>query len=68
MKKYRKNQFLGILFLLGMALLNYPILAIYNVQATVMGIPVLYLMVFFNWVLLIGLTLLIVSRYSTKDV
>ncbi|MBS9522672.1 hypothetical protein KIH41_07905 [Litoribacter ruber] len=68
MKTNRKNQFLVVLFLMGMVALNYPVLSIYNVQSTLAGIPVLYFMVFSNWILLIGFTLLIISRYSSKDV
>ncbi len=60
-----KSQYLTALFFLGLVLLNYPILAIYNVHGKVLGIPVLFFMVFFFWALLITLTFWVVKK--TKD-
>lgn len=60
-----KSQYLIALFFLGLVLLNYPILAIYNVQGEFLGIPVLFFMVFFFWALLITLTFWVVKK--TKD-
>jgi hypothetical protein len=41
-----KNQYLWAVFLLGFFLLNYPLFQLYNVGATILGIPALYLWVF----------------------
>ena len=60
-----KSQYLIALFFLGLVLLNYPILDIYNVQGEILGIPVLFFMVFFFWALLIALTYWVVKK--TKD-
>jgi hypothetical protein len=40
---------LALVFLIGVLLINFPILAIFNRAATVGGIPVLYLYLFGVW-------------------
>jgi hypothetical protein len=50
------------LFLLGVLLFNYPLLAVFNRTAEVLGIPVLYAYIFFAWAALIGLLALVVER------
>ena len=47
-----KAQRLAALCLLGVVLFNYPMLAVFNVDATVFGIPVLYAYIFSAWSLL----------------
>jgi hypothetical protein len=54
-KSSRKGPRLVALFLLGCLLFNYPLLALFNVRATALGIPLLYAYLFFAWALLIGL-------------
>ena len=61
-KSSRKGQQLGGLFLLGCLLFNYPLLAIFNVRATFLGIPVLYTYLFVAWALLIVLAYLVMRR------
>ena len=46
---------LACLFLLGCLLFNYPLLALFNVRATVLGVPVLYAYIFIAWAILIAL-------------
>jgi hypothetical protein len=41
--------------MLGMVLFNYPILALFNVQGVLFGVPVLYAYIFIAWAALIGL-------------
>ncbi|HXF45726.1 MAG TPA: hypothetical protein VNK91_06370 [Burkholderiaceae bacterium] len=50
------------LCMLGCLLFNYPILALFNVPATLLGIPVLYAYIFVAWALLIALLALTVER------
>jgi hypothetical protein len=57
-----KGQRLVALCILGLALFNYPILAIFNIGGDVLGIPVLYAYIFAAWLLLIGLMALAVER------
>jgi len=57
-----RGQRLGALCLLGVLLFNYPLLAVFNVQATVFGIPVLYAYFFIAWGALIGLMALAAER------
>lgn len=46
---YLKRGRLISLFLLGLILFNYPILAIFNRPALFFGIPLLYLYLFVVW-------------------
>ena len=50
-----RGQRLAALCLLGFVLFSYPVLAVFNVQATVFGIPVLYAYFFIGWAALIAL-------------
>ena len=56
-----KAQRLVALCMLGLLLFNYPILALFNVPATVFGIPVLYAYIFAAWSLLIACMVLVVE-------
>ncbi|MCH7407840.1 hypothetical protein MM239_00405 [Belliella sp. DSM 111904] len=67
MKESLKSQYLWALFFLGMFLLNYPMLAIFDIQSRWLGIPVLYFCVFSVWIGLILLTFIIIKR-TKKDV
>lgn len=58
-----KNRRLVSLFLLGCLLFNYPILSIFNLPETVLGIPLLYLYVLVSWASLIFLVGLITSKH-----
>jgi hypothetical protein len=49
-------------FLLGCLAFGYPLLALFNVPATVVGVPVLYLYVFGSWAALILLIAWAVRR------
>ena len=51
----RKGQRMVALCMLGCVLFNFPVLALFNVSATLMGVPVLYAYIFAAWGLLIGL-------------
>lgn len=50
-----KGQRFVALCMLGLLLFNYPILALFNVTGTVLGVPVLYAYIFIAWAALIGL-------------
>jgi hypothetical protein len=50
-----EGQRLAAVFALGVLLLNFPLLALWDIRATVMGIPVFPLALFGLWALLIGL-------------
>jgi hypothetical protein len=49
-----KGQRLAALCMLGFLLFNYPMLAVFNVAATIFGVPVLYAYIFTAWSLLIA--------------
>ena len=50
------------LFMLGVLLFNYPMLALFNVQGSVFGVPVLYAYLFVVWALLIALVAAVMER------
>ena len=50
------------LCMLGLVLFNFPVLALFNVNATVLGVPVLYAYIFAAWALLIALMALVAER------
>jgi hypothetical protein len=57
-----RGQRLAALCLLGLLLFSYPVLAVFNVPATVAGIPVLYAYFFLAWGALIALIALVIER------
>ena len=57
-----KGQRLVGVFLLGVVLFNYPLLALFNRVVDVAGVPVLYVYIFGAWGLLIGLAALVIER------
>jgi hypothetical protein len=61
-KSSRKGPRLVGLFLLGCLLFSYPMLALFNVRATLMGVPVLYAYLFIAWALLILIVALVMER------
>ena len=50
-----KGQRFVALCMLGMLLLNYPILILFNVPGALFGVPVLYAYLFIAWAALIAL-------------
>lgn len=62
MRSAKWGQRLVALFLLGVALFNYPLLALFSRASEAFGIPLLYAYIFGAWLLLIGLLALVVER------
>jgi hypothetical protein len=62
MSNGRKSERLGALTILGLALLNYPLLSLFSSEGRVLGIPVLYAYLFAAWTTVIALIALIVRR------
>jgi hypothetical protein len=56
-----RGQRLAALCLLGFLLFSYPLLAVFNVQGTLLGIPVLYAYFFIAWAALIALMALVIE-------
>jgi hypothetical protein len=48
--------------ILGFLLFNYPLLALFDAEARVLGVPVLWAYLFVTWISLIALIALIVRR------
>jgi hypothetical protein len=57
-----KSQRFVALCMLGMVLFNFPILALFNVGGTILGVPVLYAYIFMAWAALIALMALVAER------
>ena len=53
---------LVVVFLLGIVLLNYPVLALFSREEMVTGVPLLYVYLFVAWLALIAAMALIVRR------
>jgi hypothetical protein len=62
LKASRKGQRLVGVFLLGCLLFNYPLLALFNLRATFLGVPALYAYLFAAWALVIALVAFVVER------
>ena len=50
-----------MLFLVGVLLLNFPILSLFSVGGMLWGIPLLYIYLFLCWVSLIALMALVIE-------
>ena len=61
-KTSRRAHRLAALFLLGCLFFSYPLLAVFNVHATIFGIPLLYGYLFAAWAFLIVLAAVAVAR------
>ena len=61
------GQRLVALFLLGCLLLNFPLLYLFERDATVGGIPLLFVYVFAAWIGIIALLALVVERGDPDD-
>jgi uncharacterized membrane-anchored protein len=57
-----KGRRLVGLFLLGFVLFNYPIVSLFNIEAELLGIPILYHYCFGAWLLVI-----VLIRYITRN-
>ena len=55
----RKGQRFIALCMLGMVLFNFPVLALFNVAGTVLGVPVLYAYIFAAWAAMIAVMALL---------
>ena len=62
MRSTVRSQRLVALFLLGALLFNYPLLALFDRAAQVLGVPALYAYMFCAWGLVIALLALVVER------
>lgn len=60
-KGVRGPLLLGI-FLLGVLLFNFPLLALFNVNTRLWGVPVLYVYLFASWGALIALMYYVIER------
>ena len=57
-----RGQRMIALCMLGCVLFNFPILALFNVPASLLGVPVLYAYIFIAWALLIALMAWVAER------
>jgi len=64
MNSESRGQRFVALCMLGTLLFNYPVLALFNVHGTLLGVPVLYAYMFVAWGALIALMALIAESDS----
>jgi hypothetical protein len=57
-----KEQRFVALCMLGVVLFNFPVLALFNVGGSILGIPVLYAYIFAAWALVIALLCWLAER------
>jgi hypothetical protein len=58
----KKEQRFVALCMLGMLLFNFPVLALFNAPATLLGVPLLYAYIFIAWAALIALMARVAER------
>jgi len=56
--KAKESRFIA-LCMLGMVLFNFPVLALFNVAGTLLGVPVLYAYLFAAWAAMIAVMALL---------
>ena len=59
--KAKESRFIA-LCMLGLVLFNFPVLALFNVDATVLGVPLLYAYLFVAWAFLVALMAYVAER------
>jgi len=57
-----RSQRMVALCLLGCVLFNFPVLALFNVPGTFLGVPALYAYLFLAWGLLIALMAWVIEK------
>ncbi len=58
----RRNARMVILFFIGSGLLNYPLLSLFSSEEdTILGIPLLYAVVYIIWFMIIGFAVLTIG-------
>ena len=57
-----KSQRFIAMCMLGLLLFNYPILALFNVPGTLLGVPLLYAYIFVAWAALIAMMARVAAR------
>ena len=62
-----RNARLVLLFLVGVLLINFPVLAIFNRDAALGGIPIVYLYLFGVWVAGIAGVVALVGRQQDEQ-
>ncbi len=62
MDEKAKEQRFVALCMLGVVLFNFPVLALFNVGGSILGIPVLYAYLFAAWALMIALMAWLAER------
>ena len=67
MQNKTKNQKLIFLSILVLVLLSYPFISLANRALLLLGIPLLYLYIFFVWIITIIILYFIVEKKQTKN-
>jgi hypothetical protein len=57
-----KGQRFVAVFLLGCVAFNYPLLYLFNTRSDLLGVPLLYVYVFFAWAVVVLMLALVAER------
>lgn len=63
----RSHEKLVALFVIGIVLINYPLLHLFSEGGLILGIPVLYLYLFVCWLVLIGAIAFVMEHRGPAD-
>lgn len=64
----RQHERLLAVFIIGVILLNYPLLSLFSKAKLLFGVPVLYLSLFMIWFIFIGCVAYILEKLKTPAI
>jgi hypothetical protein len=67
-EKRRQNERLIAVLVVGVILLNYPLLSIFSKVKLFLGVPVIYLYLFLIWISFIGCVAIILEKTKSPSI
>jgi len=64
----RQNERLIAILVIGIILLNYPLLALFSKVKLILGVPVLFLYLFLAWIFVIGCVAFILEKTKLPSI
>lgn len=62
----RQNERLIVILIIGVIVLNYPLLSLFSKVKLIFGVPVLYLYIFAVWSVFIGCVALVLEKKTSS--
>lgn len=66
MKNIRERDWWLILVIVGVVVLNYPFISIFNKQAYIFGLPIFFIYLYLGWIISIFIIFLYVKLLNDK--